>query len=228
MPNARIARMRPLVIVSMRSAFELVVRALAVGVRPARRSCAAARTCADRSRPRASRAPTGSPGVAGFVRRLRTSSLATLARTKDTKDKGHRSRDVRFLCLCSLILASIFFRIASSIPLMNFTDSSVRERPRQLERLVDHDRRRRPRIAEQLAGGHPQDQPVEHRHALGPPPLRRVGNQRIDFVDAAGRCRCASDEANARSSASGGSALRPLQREERVGGARHVGAADSQ
>ena len=52
------------------------------------------------------------------------------------------------------------------------------ERPRQLERLVDDDRRRRRRVAQQLADRHPQNQPIENRHALGPPALGRVGDQR--------------------------------------------------
>ena len=49
-----------------------------------------------------------------------------------------------------------------------------REGARQFQRLVDHDRRRRVGTAEQFAGGHPQDQPVEDRHALGAPPFGRL------------------------------------------------------
>ena len=54
--------------------------------------------------------------------------------------------------------------------------------------------------------GHPQNQPIEHRHALGPPPFapcrRSAGRSRR----AAATVSRASAEANARSSSAGGSA----------------------
>ena len=65
----------------------------------------------------------------------------------------------------------------------------------------------------------PQNQPIEDRHPLGPPALGRLGDQRVDRRSALRPCRCASDEANARSVVGGRIGVRPLQREERLGGA---------
>ena len=95
---------------------------------------------------------------------------------------------------------------ASSMPLMNFTDSSVLNVRASSSASLMTTAAGVSRLAQQLADRQPQDQPIEDRHPLGPPALGGVGDQRR---------RCASSRrhgvarerasANARTS-SGGSA----------------------
>ena len=89
---------------------------------------------------------------------------------------------------------------------MNFTGVLGAERARQLERFVDDDGRRRRRIAQQLADRHAQDQAIEDRHPLGPPPLGGLGDQRIDRRQPARPCRAPAPSRTSRSSSGGGSA----------------------
>ena len=77
-------------------------------------------------------------------------------------------------------VCSSFFLIASSMPLMNFTASSVLNvRASSSASLmttaggVSH-------VAHQLADRHPQNQTVEHRHPFGPPVLGGLGHERVD------------------------------------------------
>ena len=101
--------------------------------------------------------------------------------------------------------------MASSIPLMNLTDSSVLKV-----------RRNR---AQQFADGEPHDQPVDDGHPLGAPPLGGLGDERVDP-------RQMPDGLLGQVGRLGPQLLRrrrlvgPLQREERLGRTRHVGLPD--
>ncbi len=61
--------------------------------------------------------------------------------------------------------------IASSTPLTNRTESSVLKRARQLQRLVQHDGRRRVGLVPQFPDRQPQDQPIDDGQPLEPPVL---------------------------------------------------------
>ena len=115
-------------------------------------------------------------------------------------------------------LTSIFFRIASSIPLMNFTDSSVLNVRASSSASLITTAGGVSGIAQHLADRHPQNQPVEDRHPLGPPAFGGVGDQRVDRRRAAATVSRASAEAKSRSSSAGGSASGHCRCEERLGG----------
>src|SRR5262249_5906072 len=153
---------------------------------------------------RASRAPRGSCGAAGPVLRgIWTSSTSVITKdTKDTKDTKEffspkRNQGLCPLCpLCpSCPLCPLCSPTSQSPACLNLFTNRVehpvdeldrllrRERPRQLERFIDHDGGRstvRRVFVEQLADRHAQDQTIEHRHPFGPPALGRVGDQRVD------------------------------------------------
>src|SRR5439155_22121870 len=154
-PNERMARMRPLVTVSTRSASSSSC------VRWPYRSTSS--TIVWRRSKR--RGYTSTPSRARSVRLARRCSICSAW------------EDIRM----ELLLQLLPNRIQHSVDELHRVLST--ERPRELERLVDDDRPRRARIAHQLADPHPEDQSIEDRHALRAPPLGGLGNQRIDDLE---------------------------------------------
>ena len=123
---------------------------------------------------------------------------------------------LRFQTQTSAPPAFIFFRIPSSIPLMNLTGILGAERARELERLVDDDRRRRLAVAHQLADRHAQDEAIEHRHALGPPPSRPCPQSRDRSPAADGPSPAPAPRQTSANSPGAGSASGHCETEERI------------
>src|SRR5439155_171710 len=112
--------------------------------------------------------------------------------------KGHKGKTYLFYLLCDLSgftlvsfvsFVSFAYRIELlpnriKHPVDEFHRFLGTEGARQLERLVDHDRRRRAAIALELAKRHPEYETIEDRHPLGTPALGGAGNQRVDGVEA--------------------------------------------
>ena len=108
---------------------------------------------------------------------------------------------------------------------MNFTDSSVLNVRASSSASLMTTAAGVVRIPHHLADGHAEDEAVEDRHPLGPPPLGGPGDQRVDRLDP--RRRVAGERRGELPQRVGRRiGVRPLPREKRLGRAVDVAAAD--